>query len=62
LIREKLADKLFKNEVYDNWIDIFRETNLGNYEVEDIEVTIDYNDTWVVGTHLTKNKNMKDER
>ncbi|MGD9930372.1 MAG: hypothetical protein AB7U05_10165 [Mangrovibacterium sp.] len=48
VIRKKLVDKLNSSETYNKWIDILQDTNPGNYGVEDVEISVDYKDIWVV--------------
>lgn len=47
VIREKLVDKLTTSDINDKWIDILQNTNPGNYGVENIEISVDFNDIWV---------------
>jgi len=47
LIREKLTDIIYSNELFDKWVNILQHTNPGNYGVEDIQVNIDSKNIWV---------------
>ena len=48
VIREKLIEKLNSSETHDRWIGILQDTNPANYGVEDVEISVDHNNIWVV--------------